>query len=320
MTNARSAFWCYTWNNPNVDPDVHHESLRSLGCTFHIFQRERGENGTEHFQGYLECRSARTMASLKLANPQIHWEKRMGTQAQAIDYCKKDDSRVEGPWEYGKPRNYVQTGCSPDFVPAVRAGKRTRELIEEFPDEMRKYPRFKDLLREVFPPPVRDSAPSVVLLIGEPGTGKTKMVRDLEGLDLYVKPCDRDFWMNGYDLHPAVLLDDFAGASNHITLTNLLQLLDRYLIRVSTKNGHTWWQPERMYVTTNIHPANWYVYDDRMPHYAALERRFTKVIVFGEGGAVIIEKSNFSQQSLWQSFWSYAANHVERVTGSENLC
>ena len=178
-------------------------------------------------------------------------------------------------------------------------------LFRSHPDDMRKYPRYFDAVRSVFPPPARDSAPSVILLYGEPGAGKTRFVRMQEEVaDLYVKPCDRDFWMNGYDLHPAVLLDDFMGAANHVTLTNLLQLLDRYQIRVSTKNGHTWWQPDRIYVTSNIHPARWYDYSDRLVHYAALRRRFTEVVTFETTGRNLISPDD----SEWNDFWDFESH------------
>ena len=214
MSHGKSSFWVYTWNNPNLSPDSHNDSFSSLGCTFHVFQREKGEEGTEHFQGYVELSSARGLTAIKAVNPQIHWERRRGTQAQAIDYCSKEESRVEGPWRFGEPRRQNNTGMSAGFPDAIKEGKRMRQLFDEYPDDMRKYPRYAESLRQVFPPSQRDSAPDVILLIGPPGAGKTRYVRDLNSTEeLYVKPCDRDFWMNGYDLHPAVLLDDFAGAS-----------------------------------------------------------------------------------------------------------
>lgn len=286
---------------------IHHSRLEHISH-YHVWQLERGENGTEHFQGYIELRGARVLSSLRpYLDGRAHWEPRRGSQAQAIEYCTKADTRVEGPWTEGTPVRLNNTGCSPDFLAAVKEGKRVRELHDAFPNEMRKYPRYHESLREVYPPPIREEAPEVILMIGPPGCGKTRAVREREdAADLYVKPCDRDFWMNGYDGHPAVLLDDFAGAANHVTLTNLLQLLDRYQIRVSTKHGHTWWQPERIYITTNIHPANWYEYKDRMVHYEALKRRFTDVKDFG---ANIV---TFAGDEGWNRWWSYLDNHILR--------
>ena len=317
-------YFVFTWNNPNLGPDEFHASFAGTGCGFLVFAREKGTNGTEHYQGYVEFSRNKGVRQLKSINSQIHWENREGTQAQAIAYCEKhcsncyrgldhhsEDVCLGGPWRYGEPVALSNTGMSVDFPNAVKEGKRMRELFELYPDDMRKYPRYAENLRQVFPPPQPDSAPAVTLLIGEPGVGKTRYVHERETPnELFVKPCDRDFWMNGYDLHPAVLLDDFAGASNHVSLTNLLQLLDRYQIRVSTKNGHTWWQPKRIYITTNIHPANWYDYKDRMVHYRALQRRFTCVREI-HSGAVVSDMSVYTPDEPvpWIDFWDYEQNH-----------
>lgn len=312
--SGNGKYWVFTWNNPNLEPEELYESLGCLGCTFLTFQREKGETGTVHFQGYVELARPKGLRQLKEANSQFHWEKRRGNQAQAIAYSNKEDTRLEGPWSFGSAGTLSNTGMSADFVAVVKAGKRLRDLFESHPDDMRKYPRYYEALRALYPPPVQDAPPEVILLLGDPGTGKTRYVREKEHVEnLYVKPCDRDFWMDGYDAHDAILLDDFAGASNHISLTNLLQLLDRYMVRVSTKGGHTWWNPKRIYITTNIHPAQWYEYKDRLVHYEALKRRFTKVKFFwshtdDEVETIGIQEYEPAFSNLWNSFWDYKTN------------
>lgn len=325
-------YFVFTWNNPNVEPDELWRLARDAFGSYLVLQRELSASGTEHFQGYLEFNKNRGIRQLKELLSQAHWQNRKGTQAQAILYCKKhcsacyadpttdahsEDSRLDGPWEFGEPVALNNTGVSAGFAPAVKSGKRLRDLYDSYPNDMRKYPRYAEALRALFPPPARDSAPEVWLLYGPPGTGKTRSVRGLfEADELYIKPCDRDFWMNGYDQHPNVLLDDFMGASNHISLTNLLQLLDRYQIRVSTKNGHTWWQPERIYITTNIHPANWYDYHNRLVHYDALIRRFSFVQHFtGQAPNEFIHYA--PSTDAWDAFWDYCS-HVEGKTPEDD--
>ncbi len=307
----KAANWVYTWNNPNVSMDDHHASFHDVNPVYHVFQREVGENGTEHFQGYLEFLSAKSLRALKACNPQIHWEKRRGSQQQAIAYSTKEDTRKEGPWTFGDPKSTAKVGMSADFVDQIKAGKRVRELLETHVDDIRKYPRFYQQVRTVYAPPVRDSAPEVVLLYGPPGTGKTRYVRETESIgDLFIKPVDKSFWMDGYDGHPAILLDDFSGAANHVSLVNLLQLIDRYQMQVPIKGGFTWWQPDRIYLTTNVHPADWYTYQDRMCHYEALKRRFTSVIEFT---ATTREQYNplvLLERPKWDKFWDFQSHHV----------
>ncbi len=91
--NVRAANWIYTWNNPNISVDDHHASFHDVHPVYHVFQREKGESGTEHFQGYIEFPNAISLKAVKACNSQVHWEKRRGNQQQAIAYSTKEESR-----------------------------------------------------------------------------------------------------------------------------------------------------------------------------------------------------------------------------------
>ena len=96
-------FWCFTVNNPDGSLDTDLEAWLGNGLKYAVYQHEVGEEGTEHFQGYLELDRGQRMSYVKKWLPTAHLETRRGTQQQAIDYCKKADSRLDGPWEYGTP-------------------------------------------------------------------------------------------------------------------------------------------------------------------------------------------------------------------------
>jgi len=88
-------------------------------------------------------------------------------------------------------------------------------------------------------------------------------------------------WFDGYEQQPVVVLDDFNGASSHLKLDDLLRLIDPWCCeRVPYKGGFTWWCPDKIYITTNIHPFNWYKYENREIHYKALQRRITSIRLF----------------------------------------
>lgn len=313
-----SAHWVYTWNNPNVGPDEHHASFSEVNPVYHVFQREVGDSGTEHFQGYLEFGRVRSLAQLRACNPQAHYEPRAGNQAQAVQYNTKccgfhhkggapteecsADKRLEGPFTYGEPKQTRSTGMSPDFVAQIESGKRLRELLKSHQDDVRKYPRFYATVRALCPPEERQSPPDVRLYIGPPGSGKSRMARD--GVDLgdcYIKPIDTKFWFDGYDLHPQVIFDDFSGASSCISVVMLLQLLDRYTMQVPVKGGYTWWQPETITITTNIHPRDWFDWTGRDVHFHALARRFTEVVVFSNDNP---PDHIIPDLEEWKTFWS----------------
>lgn len=94
----QSKYWCFTINNPTDEdkPD-------DWGATYVKYQLEKGDDGTPHHQGYCEFDKLKRITALKKVNARAHWEQREGTQAQAIEYVSKEETRVEGPWELGTP-------------------------------------------------------------------------------------------------------------------------------------------------------------------------------------------------------------------------
>lgn len=56
-----------------------------------------------HIQGYVEFKKSMRITGVKkeLDDPTVHLERRMGSREQARDYCMKEKTRVQGPWELG---------------------------------------------------------------------------------------------------------------------------------------------------------------------------------------------------------------------------
>lgn len=269
----------FTINNPDCTPPQLWEKL-SPKAKYLIFQLEKGENGTPHFQGYCELTRRTRFNPIKALIPTAHIEPRRGSQAQAKEYASKADTRVEGPFEFGEfienepgKRNDVIA-----FRDAILAGKRKRELLEEFPSSLQRYPRFVEFCRSTQPPAPRDNL-QVVLLWGEPGTGKTRYVYDNTNIDeLYKVPIGKDLWFDGYDGQGTLLMDDFTG---EMRLAHLLQLLDRYPMQVPVKGSFTDLKATTIYVTSNKHPKDWYDwYKHGDIRYRALMRRFHKIAHF----------------------------------------
>lgn len=79
-----------------------------------------------------------------------------------------------------------------------------------------------------------------------------------------------------------------------MSLSYLLQLLDRYPITVEVKGSYAVLAATKIIVTTNIHPKLWYDYSQREEQYQALCRRFTTVCCFpGKLGSVSVPKVLF---------------------------
>jgi hypothetical protein len=287
---------CFTWNNPPVTVDggnVVQPRFLEDEMEYLVYQYEMGANGTPHWQGYVEFKRRRTYNQARelLQAPGAACFNRRGSQQQAIDYCKKMETRVEGatPFEHGTPKmtNQGQRNDLVEFKEAIKEGKRKRDLVDEHTTCMAKYGRFYDTVRGLYRPE-RTEARRTYLLIGPPRCGKTRSVmeqhRGEKRHELFDMPLSNGtMWHDGYDGHSHVLIDDFAGAASHITLTNFLRLIDPWNpVQVPIKGGFVWWDPDVIYITTNIWPREWYKWENRVIQYRAMAERFRAVFDFYE--------------------------------------
>ncbi len=244
---------CFTLNNPQ-ELIQFNERMQYL-----IYQDEIAESGTPHFQGYVEFKTAIALNPVKemLGGPTVHIEPRRGTQAQAIAYCKKADTRKPDtePLEFGEPNKQGKRQDLEDFKDAITAGKRKRDLLDDHLQIFAKYPRlYAELQLDNRPKrgEGEENQLKVTLLIGETGLGKTRYVyeRYVDDPEFYIAPLNSDKqWWTGYDGHKTVLMDDFCGKRSHLPLGYLLRLLDRYPVEVETKGGQTFWMPNHIYIT-----------------------------------------------------------------------
>lgn len=88
---VQSRSWCYTLNNPSDDEK---SRLVALEVVVHVAGLEVGESGTPHVQGYVRFAQNTKLSWWKNQFPRAHVERRAGTEAQAIAYCKKDNDML----------------------------------------------------------------------------------------------------------------------------------------------------------------------------------------------------------------------------------
>lgn len=94
-----SRAWFFTWNNPDIDDTVFYELLLILNPKSFVFQLERGESGTLHYQGCIYFDNAKHFGAMKQFNNKWHL-KRCKDWIKSLYYCSKLESRIEGPWGY----------------------------------------------------------------------------------------------------------------------------------------------------------------------------------------------------------------------------
>ncbi|AXH76748.1 MAG: putative viral replication protein [Cressdnaviricota sp.] len=117
--NAPARHLCFTC----FDVDWRPELPLNAKVRYLVFQHERASTtGSDHLQGYVEFTAPTrvTQAQRLLGLPEnTHFESRKGSRTSARDYCKKEDTRVSGPWEHG------------EWVPDAAGIARKRRMTEQ---------------------------------------------------------------------------------------------------------------------------------------------------------------------------------------------
>lgn len=94
--------WCYTLNNP-TDDDHFDVDL----STYTVVGSEVGEEGTHHYQGYVQFKKEMTFAGVKKLLPRAHWEVASTSPWSNYCYCAKgEQSKAEWDAEHEHGANW----------------------------------------------------------------------------------------------------------------------------------------------------------------------------------------------------------------------
>lgn len=124
-SDIRSRVWFGTWNNPTVTSAEEFKELVSNERIIHaVGQLEQVK--TLHLQWCITLGTPMRLSWIrKNIQPQTHWESAINPPKSRA-YCRKEDSRVAGPWEQGvEPRGRVMDKTH------VTREERTRERNEK---------------------------------------------------------------------------------------------------------------------------------------------------------------------------------------------
>ncbi len=252
--------WCFTLNNPtpgeyrfwNHIADWEHRVI----MRYAILQEEEGENGTIHLQGYIELnRPLRLRRMKRLFGNNYHFEKRRGTQAQAITYCKKRDTRVENGLvvEWGNAKR--GGGKFVAAVEALKGGMDIEEVEDEFAEQ---FVRFRDNLEDYYLQLQggRDWAMDIQIYVGASGTGKSYTAQNNPNRSYTAPwPTGGRWWWPGYRGEHTVIMDEFR---HQIKMDVMLKMMDRYAWHLEAKGRNFKFCSRQIIITTNIDPKDWY--------------------------------------------------------------
>lgn len=244
------------------------------GIRYFVYQKEQCPETTRmHYQTYIQFKSQVLFTRVKRLFPTAHIE-RARSPIAARKYCMKEATRVADPVEWGTFRSQGSRSDLADFYDAIKSGISRTAAFEEYPTTMLRYRYAYDDVRDTMRPG-RETR-KVGLLLGPPGSGKTQWVWE-NFPDHYAAPVGSTLWMDGYDAHEVVLIDDYTG---QYPLRDLLRLLHEYPERVPVKGGFVWFNPSRIIITSNLPPNRWYKWEGREELLHALERRIGQTFEF----------------------------------------
>lgn len=232
-------------------------------------QLEEGDGGFRHYQLYCAFNHAvRLVHVKKIFGARVHAELTRSDAARS--YVWKESTRVGDQFESGELA--LRRNNKTDWEQVWEAAKSGD--LESIPANVRvqSYRQLRTIHSDFMECPAMVRSCSVFW--GPTGTGKSRKAWDEAGMDAYSKSPSTKFW-DGYRGQKHVVIDEFRG---DIGISHLLRWLDRYPVNVEIKGSAIPLRSERFWITSNLHPKEWYPTLDDVT-VAALLRRL-KVIHF----------------------------------------
>lgn len=180
---------------------------------------------------------------------ETHWEPVVRDNG-AADYCMKEDTRVEGPFEFGtKPvRRNKKRDLKALNKEILRLGP-----IESCKEGLIDVRKFKLAYASIMLYKLMDTKLSPVPLgsqyhWGATGTGKSLHCRTIFGNNMFVK--SNDIWWDGYEGQETVLIDELG--PQQISGHHLKIWADHYPFKAAIKGGQLLIRPLRIVITSNF--------------------------------------------------------------------
>lgn len=223
-----------------------------------------GNTGYQHWQIVVYFkRSVRLRAVKSTFGQTCHAEPTRSAAAES--YVTKEETRIEGTdFELGtKP---IRRSSAVDWETIRKAAIEGR--IEEVPADI--YVRYYSSLRRIGADHMQPTSMERVVNVywGPTGTGKSRRAWSEAGLDAYPKDPLSKFW-DGYSGQKNVIIDEFRGTVN---ISHVLRWFDRYPVIVEIKGSSVPLKAEFIWITSNLHPREWYPDLDEKTMDALLRR------------------------------------------------
>lgn len=255
---VKSRNWCFVYNNPPEELDLTAIFASHPTVVYAVWQLERGEEGTPHYQGYVQFSTQASHTHVHAYGAEVkrgHWQPARGNPEQNEVYCTKEP-RLGGPWRYGRRKQQGKRTDLDDFAERIDSGERMRDIAGDHPGTYIRYHRGLMAYRTLRQKPVARPDLTVICLWGPTGVGKsrwvTEAVRDKDAC--YIQD-DEGGWMGLYCEQDIIVFDEFSGL---FPMRSILQIVDRAPATIRSKGGHAVITANHIVFTSNIAPERWY--------------------------------------------------------------
>lgn len=254
-SSKQNRSWVFTCNHPTKEEQ--HAVEKETGIRYAVWQKEQGEAGTPHLQGYIQYKTAKRFSTLKRRYPRFHFEVARGSAEQNRKYCTKEP-RLGGPWTVGEcPQQGRRTDL--EAVADTIKEKDLDQAITDHPTMFIRYHRGMQALSSHYSIKKREERgwvrPRILVFWGDTGTGKTRKAYQLDKTLYSCSSHDNTLWFDGYSGQKTILFDDFKGGIRYRTL---LQITGGYPFHAPVKGGFTMLSFRTIIFTSNHHPDDWY--------------------------------------------------------------
>lgn len=228
-----------------------HEFLPYLptGIRYIKGQLERGAGGFVHWQLIAYFNRSVRLGAVRRIFGAVHCE--LSRSAAADAYVWKEDTRIEGTqFDLGvKP---IRRNNLADWDNVRQLARENRLDEVESSIYIRYYCALKRIAQDNLAPTACER--DVTVFWGPTGLGKSRRAWYEAGLDAYPKDPRSKFW-DGYRGQNHVVIDEFRGG---IDISHVLRWFDRYPVIVEVKGTSTCLKSKHVWITSNLHPKDWY--------------------------------------------------------------
>lgn len=257
MPTVQARYWILTIPRDDWEP-CHPEGVQYL-CG----QPEVGESGYRHWQLMVSFPRKVSLRSVKEKFTRTtHAEPTRSDAARA--YVLKEDTRDGQQFEFGTLS--LRRNDSTDWEAVKTMAKEGK--IDEVPADIyvRYYRTLKSIAADHDVPLGLEK--TVFVYFGRTGSGKSRRAFHEAGMDAYIKDPRSKFWC-GYRGESNVVIDEFRGG---IDISHVLRWFDRYPVRVELKGSSAPLKAQKIWVTSNLHPLNWFPDLDHETKQALIRR------------------------------------------------